>query len=81
MLTAAGLIFSPALRPVRGEESAGPVDIDCTLLASCSSAVMKVRRVLILAAALLITAGVINGSARDVFYKAVRICTECIGLG
>jgi hypothetical protein len=29
----------------------------------------------------LIVAGVINGSARDVLYKAINICTECVGLG
>ena len=29
----------------------------------------------------LIVAGVFNGSARDVFGKAVKICTECVGLG
>ena len=25
--------------------------------------------------------GIFNGGARDVFIKAVNICTECIGLG
>lgn len=29
----------------------------------------------------LIVAGVFNGSARDVLYKAINICTECVGLG
>ena len=29
----------------------------------------------------LILAGLLNGGARDVFAKAVRICTECVGLG
>ncbi len=28
-----------------------------------------------------VAAGVINGGAHDVFVKAVRICSECIGLG
>jgi hypothetical protein len=37
--------------------------------------------VLLIAAIALIAAGVFNGSARDVFGKAVKICTECIGLG
>ena len=36
--------------------------------------------VLALAVVLIIT-GVFNGSARDVFGKAVKICTECVGLG
>ena len=41
----------------------------------------KVRTVLLIAAAVLILAGIFNGSARDVFGKAVKICTECVGLG
>ena len=39
------------------------------------------RTALLLAAVALLAAGAFNGSARDVFGKAVRICTECIGLG
>lgn len=38
-------------------------------------------RGLLLAAAALIVAGILNGSARDVLYKAITICTECVGLG
>ncbi len=34
-----------------------------------------------LLAAALIILGVLNGGMRDVLIKAVRICTECIGLG
>ena len=40
-----------------------------------------VRIVLYVASACLLAAGVLNGSARDVFGKAVKICTECVGLG
>ncbi|MBQ6273912.1 MAG: hypothetical protein IJK63_06765 [Oscillospiraceae bacterium] len=29
----------------------------------------------------LVILGVLNGGARDVLAKAVRICSECIGLG
>ena len=29
----------------------------------------------------LIVLGVLNGGARDVLTKAVKICSECIGLG
>ncbi|MBR0161268.1 MAG: hypothetical protein IJQ02_08330 [Oscillospiraceae bacterium] len=39
------------------------------------------RAVLLVLAAILIIAGVFNGSAGDVFGKAVKICTECVGLG
>lgn len=40
-----------------------------------------VRIALLLAAAVLIVLGVLNGSLNDVLLKAMNICTECIGLG
>ena len=39
------------------------------------------QAVIIAVAAVLIIAGVFNGSAQDVLYKAITICTECVGLG
>ena len=39
------------------------------------------QAVLAAAAVALIVAGALNGSALDVLYKAITICTECIGLG
>ena len=39
------------------------------------------QAVTIVVAIILIIAGVFNGSARDVLYKAITICTECVGLG
>ena len=44
-------------------------------------AARTVRVVLLLAAGALILHGIFNGSMQDVFIKAVKICTECIGLG
>ena len=42
----------------------------------------RILRLVLLAVALLfILLGALNGSMRDVLEKAVRICTECIGLG
>ncbi|MBR2699575.1 MAG: thioredoxin [Clostridia bacterium] len=41
----------------------------------------KAQAVLIAAAVALIVLGIVNGSARDVLYKAIMICTECVGLG
>lgn len=32
-------------------------------------------------AVMLVIVGIFNGSLRDVFIKAVNICTECVGLG
>ncbi len=40
-----------------------------------------VRIALLLAAAVLIVLGALNGSLQDVLLKAINICTECIGLG
>lgn len=39
------------------------------------------RYALMLLAVILIVLGVMNGGLRDVFVKAINICTECIGLG
>lgn len=39
------------------------------------------QAIVIALAVVLIIAGVFNGSARDVLYKAITICTECVGLG
>ena len=40
-----------------------------------------IRIALLTASLLLIIYGIINGSLRDVLYKAIQICSECIGLG
>ena len=39
------------------------------------------RVVLLVVAVGMILAGIFNGSANDVLQKAIKICTECIGLG
>ena len=40
-----------------------------------------IQAVLLVVAAALIVAGILNGSARDMLIKAINICTECVGLG
>lgn len=45
------------------------------------NAIVIARYVALGAAALLIILGIINGGMADVLNKAVKICTECIGLG
>lgn len=40
-----------------------------------------VQGVLLLAAFVFILLGFLNGSLQDMLYKAINICTECIGLG
>lgn len=46
-----------------------------------SGSFRALRAALLVLAIVLIAAGISNGSARDVFGKAVKICTECVGLG
>lgn len=41
----------------------------------------KARIAVLIVAAALIAVGIFNGGMRDVFVKAINICTECIGLG
>jgi hypothetical protein len=77
-ITVAGLILG-----VKREEETGDEEGD----GSVSPVSREKRRhrtvpcLLLITAIALIAAGVFNGSARDVFGKAVKICTECIGLG
>ncbi len=40
-----------------------------------------IRRVLLVAAVIFVVLGVQNGSMKDVIVKAIRICTECVGIG
>ena len=45
------------------------------------NALKAVRVCMLVLAIALIIHGIFNGSMRDVLFKAVRICTECVGLG
>ena len=75
-VSAVGLILGikdeNGLKPVKGGKIQNPV--------SCTRGKILCA-ILLIAAVCLLTAGVFNGSARDVLGKAVNICTECIGLG
>ncbi len=42
---------------------------------------IALQAVVIIAAVAFIVLGIFNQSARDVLYKAITICTECVGLG
>lgn len=44
-------------------------------------AVTAVRCAVLALAAVLIVLGVANGGMKDVLIKAIKICTECVGLG
>ena len=52
-----------------------------TNAAASSKSVLIARAVVLAAAIVFILLGIFNGSMKDVLYKAINICTECIGLG
>ena len=58
----------PVQAPARGKDESGIGNA-------------ALRRALLIAALILTVAGALNGSLRDVLYKAVNVCTECVGLG
>lgn len=47
----------------------------------CGRKLLIVRLVILAVAVTLIVLGILNGGMRDVLGKAIKICTECIGLG
>ena len=73
-LTALGLLLGVRDEKGLGEAKGGRVE-------NRAPGGRTARTLLLIAAIVLIAAGVCNGSARDVFGKAVKICTECVGLG
>ena len=74
VLAAAGLILG-----VRGENALKPGNGG--KVENKTAGGKTLQTVLLITAIILIAAGLFNGSARDVFGKAVRICAECVGLG
>ena len=66
---------------VKDENGIKPVNSGSVQNHAPFAGVKTLRTVLLIAAVCLLIAGAVNGSARDVFGKAVKICTECVGLG
>ena len=73
-LAVGGMVFG-----VKDEN--GPESVKSGKVENRAPAGKVLQTVLLIAAAMLIVAGVFNGSAQDVFGKAVKTCTECVGLG
>ncbi len=73
-----------AIRKVKDPAAGKPVNITGirknTVDENPSSTVIA-RWVILAVALIFIVIGIINGSITDVFIKASKICTECIGLG
>lgn len=85
-LTALAVLVNAVLCLLRAafykEEKKGQRGVKPTPAPPLSPCRERVIRIAVLTAALcLIILGAFNGSMRDVLDKAVRICTECIGLG
>ena len=73
-----------AIRKVKDPASCKPVNITGIRKNTGeerSSATAIIRWVILAVALIFIVTGIINGSIQDVFIKASKICTECIGLG
>ncbi len=64
---------------LEGERSAEPTaDVNGEL---GETATLVIKTVIFVAACVFILLGILNGGMADVLAKAVKICTECIGLG
>ena len=79
VLTGIGLVLG--IRDERAEKAEGLKIAPVKKEKRPQRASRLLRAALLVLAIVLIAAGVFNGSARDVFGKAVKICTECVGLG
>ena len=77
LATAAGLVFGAGKEKPAGKAPKADGD-PCPPTARHRTAV---RAVLLILAAAMIIAGILNGSMKDVLVKAVNLCTECVGLG
>ncbi len=68
-------------KPVKSiEMKKNPVDDEAS--GKRKNTILTITHCVVLAAAIaLIIIGTVNGSARDTLYKAITICTECVGLG
>ena len=73
------------LLPLRASQSENSVqkpengrDLVCAQITAPTAAI---RAALLAAAVAFIAAGILNGGMRDVLFKAINICTECVGLG
>lgn len=81
LLLTAGLALAGAALRIRDEEGLRPVKSGPVPIKARPAGEKVARLVLLLCALGLIALGVCNGGARDVLGKAIKICTECIGLG
>ena len=83
-----GVTVAGAILKIRDDKQDKPVNDGGLMTVKPASLTEKkpanaqiIRIIVLILAVVLIIAGIYNGSMRDVLYKAIKICTECIGLG
>lgn len=80
--SATGLLVMAKGMPLNRSPLAEKMDnIKAAIENNSERIVLGVRIAVFIVAVVFIGLGISNGGATDVFYKAVNICTECIGLG
>lgn len=67
--------------PTAGKAKNCVCSLDALLRKNKNGIRFTIRAVLLVTAVVFLILGVLNGGADDVLGKAIRICTECIGLG
>ena len=71
----------PHLKQLTGGQSASESTNKFISIISHKYFILGVRIAIACFGVAFVIAGLFNGSVREVFYKAINICTECIGLG
>ena len=75
------ILLTLKVKDPNADRAVNVAGIRTNTLGEKSSATVIARTVILLVAVAFIITGIINGSIYDVFVKASKICTECIGLG
>ena len=75
------ILLTLKIKDPNADRAVNVAGIRTKTLGEKSSATVIARTVILLIAVAFIITGIINGSIYDVFVKASKICTECIGLG
>ena len=82
MIKSAGAVFASVAKSNEREEMTSTrARLSDFLRKHNTGVIWTVRGVIFCVCAVFIVLGVLNGGMRDVLEKAIKICTECIGLG
>ena len=82
ILTAAALMIAGIILGLKDPNTGKPAKADGPVTPRKEPEHIRlIRAAVVVAAAVFILLGILNGSARDVLVKGIHICSECIGLG